>query len=119
MSEELDDVKRQRRGAFSDVPSSARQIDLKSFPPKHPDVVAVLEKAARANPLLKNLERDERELLFRAMFEVKYNADDTIIRQGDQGDNFYIISEGECTVLGKLQSGVLFFPVLSLIVLQQ
>lgn len=59
------------------------------------------------------LDREDREMLFRAMFQCKYRADDIIIREGDQvgffvgfigpsltragqGDNFYIVTEGEC-----------------------
>ncbi len=61
----------------------------------------MLERAVVINPLLKGLERDERELLYRAMFEVHYRKDDTIIREGDRGDNFYIISRGECEVYVK------------------
>lgn len=29
------------------------------------------------------------------------SKDDTIIREGDRGDNFYILARGECTVFVK------------------
>jgi hypothetical protein len=57
------DGKRQRRGAISDVPSAFKALDLSLFPPKPPHVVDMLERAVAKNPLLKSLERDERELL--------------------------------------------------------
>ena len=57
------DGKRQRRGAISDVPSAFKAVDLSRFPPKPLHVVDMLEKAVAKNPLLKSLERDERELL--------------------------------------------------------
>ena len=34
----------------------------------------------------------------RAMFEKTYAEGDIIIRQGDEGDNFYVISSGECNI---------------------
>ncbi len=114
----VEDGKRQRRGAISDVPSAFKSLDLSLFPPKvnrvfsicagshdcvfqDPEVVEMLERAVVVNPLLKGLERDERESLYRAMFEVAYRKEDTIIREGDRGDNFYIISRGECEVYVK------------------
>jgi len=96
-----DDGKRQRRGAISDVPSIMVDLDLSAFPPKQPEVVAVLQRAAASNSVLKSLDQEDRELLFRAMFEVQYRKDEIIIREGDQGDNFYIISKGECQALVK------------------
>ena len=35
------------------------------------------------------------------MFPVQYNKDDVIIKQGDDGDNFYVIESGEVDILGK------------------
>ena len=96
-----EDGKRKRRGAISDVPSVVMDLDLAKFPPKSPEVIAVLAKAASVNPLLKRLEREDCELLFRAMFEVQYSKGETIIRQGDKGDNYYIVSKGECRVFVK------------------
>ncbi len=77
-----------------------------AFPPKSASVVAVLEKAAQHNPMFKQMDREEREMLFRAMFECKYKADDTIISEGDHGDNFYILTEGECEVFVSKTPGV-------------
>ena len=36
--------------------------------------------------------------IFDAMFQVKHNAGEIIIMQGDEGDNFYIIDSGEVDV---------------------
>jgi cAMP-dependent protein kinase regulator len=100
-NEEEEEGKRRRRGAISDVPSLVKTLDLSRFPPKSAEVVEVLERAAAVNPILKTLEREDREFLFRAMFEVNYREGDTIIREGDQGDNYYILSKGECIVTVK------------------
>jgi CRP-like cAMP-binding protein len=42
--------------------------------------------------------------LIQALEPVPYNAGDTVIRQGDEGDYFYIIREGTCSVT-RLASG--------------
>lgn len=36
--------------------------------------------------------------IFDAMFQVKHNAGEVIIMQGDEGDNFYIVDSGEVDV---------------------
>ena len=32
------------------------------------------------------------------MFQVNFSAGSTIIKQGDEGDNFYVINTGECEI---------------------
>ena len=47
------------------------------------------------------------------MFPVQYNKDDVIIKQGDDGDNFYVIESGEVDILGKpALPPILFHPSL-------
>jgi CRP-like cAMP-binding protein len=40
----------------------------------------------------------EQELLVNLMTEVIVDADEVVIRQGEVGNNFFLIAEGECTV---------------------
>jgi len=91
-----------RRMAISSEP-----VDLSGFdsdlgqmfkPPKSPETLQALEEALRTNVLFAHLEADERRQVFDAMVEVKFKADDMIIRQGDEGDNFYVVESGECEV---------------------
>ena len=48
--------------------------------------------------LFRHLETEQKEFITRAMFVVDVKAGDTIISQGDDGDNFYVIDRGnvEC-----------------------
>jgi hypothetical protein len=80
---------------------------------KPADVQAALEKALQDNIMFKHLDEEERQQVcvligesqftrspkvFSAMFQIEYNAGSTIIKQGDEGDNFYVINSGECGI---------------------
>jgi CRP-like cAMP-binding protein len=49
-------------------------------------------------PILKSLSDDEREAVMDAFVSVSFQQGQQIIRQGDQGNTFYIIREGVCAV---------------------
>ncbi|OAF68471.1 cAMP-dependent protein kinase regulatory subunit [Intoshia linei] len=49
--------------------------------------------------LFKCLNTDEKKTIVSAMFEKKVNAGDTVIEQGEAGDNFYVIYSGRYEVL--------------------
>lgn len=48
------------------------------------------------NILFAALDSNQLEIVVDAMFERKCPAGDSIIKQGEDGDNFYIVSDGEC-----------------------
>ena len=48
--------------------------------------------------MFRNLERDQRQEVVDAMFERSVRAGEVVIRQGDTGDNFYVVSEGRFEV---------------------
>jgi cAMP-dependent protein kinase regulator len=92
--------------------------------PKSSETRAGLEKALSKNVMFSHLERDQLSQIFAAMFEVKYNANDLVYRQGmlpsllrfrlhslvyrtagDEGDNFYVVDKGECDVYA-IKAGV-------------
>ncbi|CDW60154.1 cAMP-dependent protein kinase regulatory subunit [Trichuris trichiura] len=50
------------------------------------------------NVLFAHLDDNEKKDIFDAMFPVEHQANEVIIRQGDQGDNFYVIDSGEADV---------------------
>jgi len=57
-------------------------------------------------PLLCSLEAYERHKIADALESVTYNDGDVVIKQGDVGDNFYIIESGEMRVMQIDDNGV-------------
>ena len=64
--------------------------------------MAALSKAIEKNVLFSHLDEDEKSDIFDAMFPVNSIAGEYIIKQGDDGDNFYIIDHGEVDVSSDL-----------------
>uniref|UniRef100_A0A671UCD8 cAMP-dependent protein kinase type I-alpha regulatory subunit n=2 Tax=Sparus aurata TaxID=8175 RepID=A0A671UCD8_SPAAU len=91
---------RSRRGAISaevyteeDAASYVRKVIPKDY-----KSMAALSKAMAKNVLFAHLDDNERSDIFDAMFSVNYIAGETVIQQGDEGDNFYVIDQGEMDV---------------------
>jgi cAMP-dependent protein kinase regulator len=73
--------------------------------PKDYKTMAALSKAIAKNVLFSHLDENERSDIFDAMFPVNFLPGESIIKQGDEGDNFYVVDLGEVEVskeLGKL-----------------
>lgn len=66
--------------------------------PKDYKTMAALSKAIAKNILFSHLDENERSDIFDAMFPVTFLQGESIIQQGDQGDNFYVIDVGEVEV---------------------
>lgn len=60
--------------------------------------MAALSKAIGKNVLFSHLDENERSDIFDAMFPVNCISSESIIQQGDEGDNFYVIDQGEVEV---------------------
>lgn len=60
--------------------------------------MGALSRAIASNVLFTHLDESEREDMFDAMFAVQCLPGETVIRQGDEGDNFYIIDSGDVEV---------------------
>jgi len=105
---ELDSLKRKRRGAIcSEPPKSEESATIRYYIPKSLETQLRLENALKKNIMFAHLEEDQRREIFSAMFEVQFKVGDTIIRQGDEGDNFYVTDTGVCDVYlnkGDLQA---------------
>uniref|UniRef100_A0A673K6S8 cAMP-dependent protein kinase type I-alpha regulatory subunit n=2 Tax=Sinocyclocheilus rhinocerous TaxID=307959 RepID=A0A673K6S8_9TELE len=91
---------RRRRGAISaevyteeDAASYVRKVIPKDY-----KTMAALAKAIEKNVLFSHLDDNERSDIFDAMFPVIYIAGEIVIQQGDEGDNFYVIDQGEMDV---------------------
>lgn len=89
-----------RRGAVSAGVISEEDAAsyVKKVIPKDYKTMAALSKAIEKNVLFSHLDDTERSDIFDAMFMVKHCDGETIIVQGDEGDNFYIIDSGDVDV---------------------
>jgi len=89
-----------RRGAVSAEPFSEEDATfyVKKVVPKDYKTMAALSKAISKNILFAHLDDNERSDIFDAMFPVIHCTGETILKQGDEGDNFYIIDSGEVAV---------------------
>ncbi|XP_038067661.1 cAMP-dependent protein kinase regulatory subunit-like isoform X4 [Patiria miniata] len=91
---------RQRRGAFSAEPLTEEYAAsyVKKVIPKDYKTMAALSKSIAKNVLFSHLDENERSDIFDAMFPVKHSKDEVVIKQGDDGDNFYVIDDGEVDI---------------------
>merc|ERR1711862_370556 len=89
-----------RRGAISAEPITEEDVAtyVKKVVPKDYKTMASLSKAIAKNVLFSHLDENERSDIFDAMFPVSAIPGEIIINQGDEGDNFYIIDQGEVEV---------------------
>jgi cAMP-dependent protein kinase regulator len=89
-----------RRGAVSGAVMTEEEATsyVKKVIPKDYKTTAALQKAISKNILFSHLDDNEKSDIFDAMFMVKHQADEVIIQQGDEGDNFYVIDSGEVEI---------------------
>lgn len=58
-----------------------------------------LEKALENNVLLQSCDDEQRSAILDAMFECNYGAGEVVIHQGEMGDFFYVVDQGEVEVI--------------------
>ncbi|XP_063865393.1 cAMP-dependent protein kinase type I regulatory subunit-like isoform X1 [Scylla paramamosain] len=89
-----------RRGAISAEPLSEDDATsyVKKVVPKDYKTMAALQKAIGKNVLFAHLDENERSDIFDAMFPVNALPGEVIIQQNDEGDNFYILDQGEVEI---------------------
>jgi hypothetical protein len=73
---------------------------------KSPEEKAEILDAIGNNILFKDLEDDCKETVVDAVFPVELAAGAVIIAQGDEGDNWYLIREGEAMASQKMPAEV-------------
>ena len=96
-----------RRGAVSATPAVSNQLDRHTIPsfPKSSGASGRLKSALRCIILFAHLDQDEVDSVVDAFFEVQKKMGETIITQGEDGDNFYIVDAGECEVYISSKAG--------------
>lgn len=91
---------RERRGAVSAEPYKEEDATsyVKTVIPKDYATMQALSKAIQSNLLFSHLDDSEKSDIFDAMKQFDHKAGETIIQQGEEGDFFYIIDQGEVEV---------------------
>uniref|UniRef100_A0A6A7G8V8 Camp-dependent protein kinase regulatory subunit n=1 Tax=Hirondellea gigas TaxID=1518452 RepID=A0A6A7G8V8_9CRUS len=89
-----------RRGVSSEASSDLRsEMLLQWSPPVHPKSAEQhgrILSSVRSNLLYQNLPDQTIQMVVDAMFECRFSAGDFVIRQDENGDNFYVVDEGIC-----------------------
>eukprot|EP00736_Rhodelphis_marinus_P009990 Rmarinus@m.27324 len=105
MSQQAEDQKlrqMQRRGRRVSVSAECGVVEKQQYVrksyPKTPEQLEKIQKAVEKNFLFTSLDPAQKDEIFGAMFERKVAAGEVVIRQGDPGDNFYVIDSGEYDV---------------------
>jgi len=98
MGEEQVKYNRSRRKAVSAASDTIENTlqegwEPKVFPKNKEEAQRIISVMNR-NILFKYLDGEQREIILNAMFQIKKEAGDVIIKQGDEGDNFYVIDSG-------------------------
>ena len=82
-----------------------RSIDFKpTVIPKDDDTRFRIKHRLKESFMFKNLEDKEMDIVVDAMKEMKFKEGETIIKQGDKGDELYVLESGECSCF-KVFSG--------------
>uniref|UniRef100_A0A914H9L2 cAMP-dependent protein kinase regulatory subunit n=1 Tax=Globodera rostochiensis TaxID=31243 RepID=A0A914H9L2_GLORO len=90
---------RRRLGVSAEVPDENEAANYQRVMiPKNDEVQKALRAAMCKNVLFAHLDLDEEKAIFDAMFPVEKHHGETIIEQGEEGDNFYVIDTGEVDV---------------------
>jgi len=76
---------------------------VKKVVPKDYKTMTALSRAISKNLLFSHLDDNERSDIFDAMFAVHRHAGEIIIQQGDVGDNFYVIDQGDVEVYVSME----------------
>jgi cAMP-dependent protein kinase regulator len=91
----------QRRGRRQTVCAAPITIEAGWMPtvvPKSDAARARIHEVISTNILFSGLDKRERDVIVDAMEPKEFAADATIIRQGDNGDFFYVVDSGHCEI---------------------
>ena len=100
MEPDLSSRGRERRPAFSAPQCTEDEAAnlVKKIVPKDYKTIHEIERSVEKNVLFRHLDVNEKTDIINAMFPMNFKSGDIIIRQGDIGDNFYVIESGRVDV---------------------
>ena len=80
--------------SLMDVPSPEEGFDIqKLFTEKTEADKECINRAVRASVMLQSMSNDQMEMIYGVIQPLNVKKDDWIIRQGDEGDRFYIVGK--------------------------
>lgn len=89
-----------RQAVSADVYDPNKEADAKTVHyPKTEEQMKRLHEAAKNIVLFKACDVEQLQEVLGAMFEKRVKPDEMLIRQGDEGDNFYVVDVGDYDVL--------------------
>jgi len=92
----------QRRvSVCAESPSESMSTHQTKVIPKNAEETARILEILKKNVLFKHLDSDQMDTVKDAMFLVNHKTGDEIIKQGDDGDNFYVMDSGSVEVFVK------------------
>lgn len=91
-------ARRGRRVSVSAECDPDDEVYIKKVIPKPEEAYARISAAVNHNFLFSGLDESQKKEIFDAMAEVRVTAGEDIIKQGDQGDYFYVLDSGEFDV---------------------
>eukprot|EP00753_Platysulcus_tardus_P016257 PLAT5565.1.p1 GENE.PLAT5565.1~~PLAT5565.1.p1 ORF type:complete len:720 (-),score=419.53 PLAT5565.1:286-2445(-) len=86
-------------GAGSDAPYEKKTV------PKDDEDAKLIKAAMEDNMLFSDLRAAEKADILDAFFKVKAEANQKVIRQGEMGDNFYVVASGALDILVSRDGG--------------
>ncbi len=86
--------RRQAVAAESYDPTKENEVEIVSYP-KTGEQLRSLEKSVKNILLFKTVDPKQREVLLKSFFRREVVEEELIIKQGDEGDNFYVIDSGK------------------------
>lgn len=91
---------RRRQGVSAESVEPGKFLSMyeRKVHPKSAETRARLKTIVQSNFLFSTLDPDQLTVLLDAMFEVEKAAGATIIQQGDEADNFYVIFKGSTAI---------------------
>lgn len=98
---------RRRVSVCAESPSENMNAQVKVVPKSEDETARILE-ILKKNVLFKHLDVDQMNTVKDAMTSMKFNEGDVIIKQGDDGDNFYVLDDGAVHCSVKKEDEVVF-----------